>query len=171
MNSTNLIEDFHLLPIPPWYQTPQGIAAIVVAAALAFWLYRKYLRKHRPADAIAPPKRSGPPPHEEYLRRLAALRTRMAQLTAYDLSIEVCEILRGYLEARFQFRILYQTSREFLDSIRADSQLNDRQRSTIDAFLSLCDAVKFARRTASTEEQDGLLQSAERLIRECSGIA
>ncbi len=166
--NTNLIEDLRLLPVPPWYRTPAGISGIVIVAFAAFWIARKYWLSRRPPPLPAPPKRSGPPPGLEYLRRLDALRQRMATLTAYDLSIEGCDILRGYLEAQFQFRILYQTSREFLDSVRAHPELNEHQRSILEGFLGLCDAVKFARRSASGEEQAGLLNSAERLIRECS---
>ena len=166
MNQTNLIEDFRLLPIPPWYATPWGIGLIVVGAAVFGWLFWRWWSKRRPAPPAEERIPDGPPVHESFLRRLAELRGRRPSLSAYDLSIAVSNILREYLEARFRYRILYQTTREFLEAVRADAKLPTAQRERLNEFLSMCDAVKFARRPASDEELEGLLNTAEQVIRE-----
>lgn len=171
MNKTNLIEDLQLIPVPPWYMTPWGILLLVLAGLTAGWLFLRWWKKRQPAPLPGVPEKGGPPIHDEYLRRLAGLRERRAKLNAYDLSIEVAEILRGYLGRRFRFAILYQTTREFLGSVSSDGKLSSHQREAVDAFLSLCDAVKFARRPASVAEQDGLLDTAERVIRECAKLS
>ncbi|HTI69715.1 MAG TPA: hypothetical protein VMF06_07100 [Candidatus Limnocylindria bacterium] len=168
MTQTNLIEDLRLLPIPPWYRTPWGLAGLAVLLAVAGFLVWRWWSRRRPRAATEEEPLSGPPPDEAFLKRLAALKDRQGGMSAYDMGIEVSSILRGYLEARFRYRILYQTTREFLGSVRADSRLTVAQRDRIDAFLSLCDGVKFARQPATAEERDGLLSTAESVIRECA---
>ena len=168
MNKTNLIEDLQLIPVPPWYLTAWGVLLLAIGAFAAVWLLIRWWKKRRTAPPLAPPEVVGPPIHEDYLRRLVELRERRPTLTAYDLSIEVAEILRGYLGRRFRYAILFQTTLEFLGTVIADAKLSNQQRGTIESFLKLCDAVKFARRPASETEQDGLLDTAERVIRECA---
>jgi hypothetical protein len=90
-------------------------------------------------------------------------------MSAYELGIEVSTILRGYLEARFAFSAGFQTTREFLGSAAKDPRLHGDHRAMLASFLGLCDAVKFARHPASHVEQDGLLDTAERFIREAAG--
>jgi hypothetical protein len=110
----------------------------------------------------APPR---PDLHPEFLRRLAELRARRAQLSDYDLAIACSDILRDYLEWRFQFAIRFQTTREFLGSSRQNTALTEPQRDQLATYLGFCDAVKFARRSASRPESDNLLDSAETFIR------
>jgi hypothetical protein len=171
MNRTNVIEDLTLLPLPPWWQDPWILLATVLALAaliaLGIWAAR---RRPRPAPAIAKP--SVPPvPPDEFLRRLAELRERHPRLSAYQLAIEVSEILRAYLEARYQFRILYQTTREFLGEVAHRPELDADQRAALEGFLSRCDEVKFGQAPATPDEQTGLLDTAERVIRQTAGVA
>jgi hypothetical protein len=166
MNRKDLIDDLSLVPLPPWWQSPGGIAAIVLAlAALAFlvWLLRRRLRREV-VVLDTPPMQ--PDLHPEFLRRLAELRARRAQLSAYDLALGSSDILRDYLEWRFQLAIRFQTTREFLDSSRQNTALAETQRAALGAFLGFCDLVKFARRGADPAEQDHLLDTAEAFIRQ-----
>ncbi len=166
MNRTNLIDDLTLVPLPPWWQSPGGVAVTVLAlAALVFliWLLRRLL--HREVVVLTPPPLQ-PDLHPEFLRRLAELRARRAQLSAYELAVGCSDILRDYLEWRFQLAIRFQTTREFLESSRQNSALAETQRTALGAFLSFCDLVKFARRGADQAEQDHLLDAAEAFIRQ-----
>lgn len=171
MNRTNLIEDWTLLPPPPWWQDPRIWLGAVLALGLAWWVRRWWQGRQRhpvPVPRPAPP--SSPALHNAFLARLAALRTRRAQLSAYQLAIEVSEILRGYLEARFQFPVLFQTTREFLEAAAGSPHLKPAQQARLEAFLRACDAVKFARRPATPEEQEDLLDAAEAFIRQAAGL-
>jgi hypothetical protein len=166
MNRTNLIDDLTLVPLPPWWQSPTSIAGFVLALALLVflgWLLRRLLR--RPVIALDPPPMR-PDLHPEFLRRLAELRARRAGLSAYDLAVGSSDILRDYLEWRFQFAIRFQTTREFLESSRQNTALTEAQREPLGTFLSFCDLVKFARRGADEAEQDHLLDAAEAFIRQ-----
>jgi hypothetical protein len=170
MTNQTLIEDLMLVKVPEWWENPWLLAVVpLVIGAILYWVTRWWMR--RSVAPLAKPEAEGPPCHEAFLLRLEMLRRRRAELTAYQLAIEVSEILRGYLEARYDFHIQYQTTREFLDSVVADSRFNPGHRAILSGFLGLCDAVKFARRSATGSEQDGLLDEAERFIRECAGLA
>jgi hypothetical protein len=166
MNRTNVIEDFTLLPLPPWWQDPWiiggALLALILLALLGVWLSRR-LRQPAPPPPPAPP---AVVPPDAFLARLAALRARQPRPAAYPLAIEVSEILRSYLEARYQFRILYQTTREFLQEAAARPELNPAQRQALARFLAICDDVKFAQAPASSTELDGLLDTAEQVIRQ-----
>lgn len=171
MNSTNLIEDWALLPPPPWWQNPAVWALAVLGAAAAWWLHRWWKRRERrPEPVPRPAPTASPPLHTAFLARLAALRNRREQISAYELAIEVSEILRGYLEVRFQFHILFQTTREFLEAVADSPSLTPPQRAHLETFLRNCDAVKFAQRPATPEEQVGLLDAAEALIRQSARL-
>ncbi len=171
MNRTNVIEDLSLLPLPPWWLSPWFIAAAILAfaavAGIAFALARALRKRVVPVAAVP----SGPPPHDAFLRRLAELRARRDTLGAYPLGIEVSEILRGYIDARFRFPVLFQTTREFLSHVAGRAELNAGQRDALARFLANCDALKFARGDAGTAERDALLDTAETFIRECAGLA
>ncbi len=171
MNRTNVIEDLNLLPLPPWWLNPWVIVAALVGLgvliALGIWL----ARRQRPPAPMPAPLPIPPVPPDEFLRRLAELRGRQPRVSAYQLAIEVSEILRAYLEARYRFRILYQTSREFLGEVAGRPELGSEQRLTLAGFLTLCDDLKFGQAPASDAEQTGLLDTAERVIRQTAGAA
>ncbi len=169
MNRTNVIEDLTLLPLPPWWLNPWVIAGtilLVAASVTALFLLIRLIPRRLPVPVVP----MGPPPDGEFLRRLAALRARRDSLAAYPLAIEVSEILRGYLEARYHFHILYQTTREFLGTSANRPELTENRRQVLARFLGLCDDVKFARHPATVAEQDALLDTAEAFIRESAAV-
>lgn len=166
MNPTDLVDDLTLVPLPPWWQSPWSIAAFVlvlVVLAFAAWMLRRLLSRKVVLMDPAPPR---PDLHPEFLRRLADLRARRAELSDYDLAIACSDILRDYLEWRFQLSVRFQTTREFLGSARENTVLSEVQRAMLGTYLGFCDGVKFARRSASRPESDNLLDSAETFIRQ-----
>ena len=170
MNPPQLIEDLTLVPLPQWWESPWFLlGAPVVAGLLLYALTRWWMSRPRRVPAAVVP--AGPPVHDAFLALLADLRRRSDGLAAYPLGIEVSEILRGYLEAQYRFGIRYQTTREFLDSVSADGRFNPVHRATLAGFLGRCDAVKFARGDATAEQRLGLVDTAERFIRDCAGVA
>ena len=170
MNRTNVIEDLNLLPLPPWWVNPWFIVACIAGFAalvgLGIWAARR--RPAKPTAPVTPP--TPPVPPDEFLRRLAELRERHPRLSAYQLAIEVSEILRAYLEARYRFRILYQTTREFLAEVANRPELDPAHRAALAGFLELCDAVKFGQAPATEAEQTSLLDTAERVIRQTASV-
>ncbi len=165
MNRTNLVEDLTLLAVPPWWQSPLAIAAmlalLIAFGVLVRWLILKIARRTSAAPLAVPV----PDRHAEFLARLAKLRADRATFTAYALAIAGSELLRDYVEWRYRLQIRYQTTREFLDTAAASQSLQPESRSRLGEFLGFCDRVKFARAQASDAEGDGLLDAAEAFIR------
>ncbi len=165
MNRTNLVEDFTLLAVPPWWQSPIAIVLMLLAAVLVALLVRWVLKRmleRKPTEPGLPPV---PDLHASFLERLARLRAQRASMDGYALAIATSELLREYVEWRFRIRILFQTTREFLDTAAVSNALDSEQRARLGKFLEFCDRVKFARQQATTSEGDGLLDAAESMIR------
>lgn len=78
--------------------------------------------------------------------------------------VKLSEIVRDYLEERFDLRAPEMTTEEFLAHLKSTDVLNDQQKETLKKFLELSDLVKFAQFTPETEEQNKNLQIALKLI-------
>jgi hypothetical protein len=167
------IEDLSLMRIPPWWESPWFILLVLVSVAVLVLAGRRlYIRlrlKARPtaAEAYVPVEL----PHVLALRELEALRAKMDELGPYRLTIECSWVLRKYIEARFQLRIVYQTTREFLGHAQTHSALSEEQRQSLGQYLKFCDMVKFARRGASKEEMVQLLDYAVVFVKACAKLA
>jgi hypothetical protein len=164
------MEDLSLVRIPPWWQSPWFLLLVLaLVVALGLWGRRIYLLRQlkaarRPTGPVAP----GELPHLIALRQLEELRQRLDELGAYRLMIEASWVLRRYLEARFELRIVYQTTREFLRHAQTHAALAEAQRQSLGHYLKLCDLVKFARRGASREEMVQLLDYAVAFVQTCA---
>jgi len=167
MKPDRLIEDLTLVPLPQWWENPWLLLSLPVVIGLVAYFVQRWWVRRRPAAAI-PQITDIPVPTEAFLARLAALRSDRPRWSAYPFAIEVSDILRSYLEARYAFPVHFQTSREFLESAAKDPRLTAVQRATMDGFLGGCDRLKFARGEASEAELSTLIDSAERFIRECA---
>ena len=155
MNSTNqlLIDDLTLVPLPTWWQNPWVWVVGLLALGLLGWALRRWLR--RPLPPVPGVPYAGPYPPatiDEALRRLRELRTRVPQMTDYDLSIQASEILREFIEGKHQVPIRYQTTREFLGLVSAQSEISGPRRVALEQFLVFCDLGKFARQPATVPE-------------------
>lgn len=62
----------------------------------------------------------------------------------------ITDILRQYIERRFQISAPQQTTAEFLSSILHDSRLDERQQRGLQQLLCKADAIKFAAATDGT---------------------
>lgn len=166
-NSTTIIEDLTLVPVPAWWENPWVWAVALVALALVAYLVFRRL-KSRPAQVVvAPPLPPGPPPHLEALRRLTELRARQEKLTAYDVALECSDILRAYIEGRFALPIRYQTTREFLGAAQAHPELGAEPRRELGEFLAFFDSLKFAAGSAEPQQLRVTIDGAERFVRRC----
>ena len=85
--------------------------------------------------------------------------------TAREFSIEVSEIVRSYIEARFHVRVAHQTTEEFLHELLepSDALLAGHQ-ELLAEFLHHCDLAKFARWILSREEMEAMHASARMFV-------
>jgi hypothetical protein len=159
VTQTNIIEDLTLLPMPAWWQNPWVLTAMALGLLGILGLTWRYWPKPTLAPPAAPVP-SGPPEDLEALERLSALRQKLSSLGHYALSIEVSDVLRDYVAARFGLPVKFQTTREFLDNAAQNESLNKTDREELGKFLGFCDQVKFAKGEASLVQQTQLLDTA-----------
>lgn len=105
--------------------------------------------------------------HERALRRLLELESAgLPDESALDRwYVELSDIVRRYIEERFQLRAPELTTEEFLAAAESSVDLGGSQ-SLLKAFLERCDAVKFARYSPDSAESRDAITSARRFLEE-----
>ena len=145
------------IPLGPnllWLWITLGILAL---AALAWW------RSKRPKP---PPINLALliPPHRRAKERLRGATELISD--PYAFCSLVSDVIRLYLEERFNLHAPDRTTEEFLAELREGSQLKEDHKALLENFLTKCDLVKFARIEPSEPELRDLLDAATRLIDE-----
>ena len=83
--------------------------------------------------------------------------------------VDVSDVLRRYIEGRFDLHAPARTTEEFLLEVaRRDDAVAERE-ETLGGFLTSCDLVKFARARPGREELLALLATAESFVEETRG--
>ena len=151
--------------IKPPMEIPDGWAwlwwtlGVVVLAALMMLAWRWWRRKRIQVPPI--------PFVPAHVRARQKLEQALALISDPRLfCIEVSDIVRWYLEERFEFRAPERTTEEFLLELRATELLTPDQKQSLGEFLQSCDLVKFARYEPPETELRALYDSALRLIDE-----
>lgn len=147
--------------IPQDWRVPVMIGTAVVLALLLAWFGWRWYRTHRPQLSLV----------QRTLLKLDAARQLMDSGDAHAFSVAVSDIVRGYIEERFEVHATQRTTAEFLRDFLAqvDSGFQSHERS-LGEFLKFCDLAKFARWSLSPEEMLGLLASARHFV-ESTGAA
>jgi hypothetical protein len=155
-----------LRDIKPPVDIPSGWAWLwwtlgALALAVGLYLAWRYWQKRR-----QPPARSEPvtPPHARARQRLEAALKLIDQPRPF--CIEVSDVIRVYLEERFDLRAPERTTEEFLAELQHSTRLTPAQKQTLADFLERCDLVKFARDEPEHYELEGLHGVAVRLVSE-----
>ena len=134
------------------------VAALLVALCVAYAIWR---RRHRGAR---PPS---PTLLEQTLERLERTQALMQPATAREFGIAASEVIRNYIEKRFEVIATQRTTEEFLQTLLQSS--NDtlaRHRSLLAQFLQRCDFVKFAGASLAVTDMEALFQSARGFVLE-----
>jgi hypothetical protein len=153
------IEEHGHVSARPWWPYALGIAAaLLMSLFLAGW---KYYRRN-PEKAELPP---GPWAFAQVERIEALLRSsNFADMERY--AALLCEVIRLYLEKRFQLRAPRQTTTEFFHDIKDSKLLTAAHQELLKDFLERCDLSKFAHLQFSQEEYRALGQAAQRFVEE-----
>jgi hypothetical protein len=163
-----IIEDLRLVPVPSIWDHPLIWIIAAALVGLAIYLVARLLKRARPIPLKEPMRPlPGPPAHVVALNRLQELRAKHASLTSYQVALECSDILRRYIEARFQSSIRYQTTREFLGAAHTNPELSADSRKELGDFLEFFDGIKFAQQSASPERTAEAIDGAERFVRKC----
>lgn len=137
------------------------IALALAIAALVFWL-----RKRKKPVPIDPQLLI--PPHRRARERLRGAEELISD--PYRFCSLVSDVIRVYLEERFNLHAPDRTTDEFLAELRDRSTLKEEQKLLLENFLTRCDLVKFARHEPTEPELRGLLEAALRLIDETQQV-
>ena len=65
---------------------------------------------------------------------------------------EISDILRHYIEHRFELRAPERTTEEFLSELQVSNVLGESDKGDLGEFLVHCDLVKFAKHSPSSEQ-------------------
>jgi hypothetical protein len=101
------------------------------------------------------------------LERLESIRPLMQPPRAREFSTAASDIVRGYIELRFDVIATHQTTEEFLHDLLNSSRASlVRHRTLLSEFLQACDLVKFAGLSLTVENMEALHQSARAFVLE-----
>ena len=145
----------------PWWQRhwpwlAAGVAALVaLGVGVVLWLRRAEERARLTA-------------YDRALARLERLERRGLPKAAEQDGwyVELSDIVRRYIEARFGLRAPELTTEEFLLEAGRSAQLSKPHGELLSAFLERCDRVKFARYHPGEGESQEALDLAKRFLRE-----
>lgn len=143
----------------PWV-LPAVLAAAAVIALCAYIVWR---RRHRGI------RRRTLTLSEQTLLRLDSTRSLMLPETARAFGIAASELIRDYIQKRFDVVATRRTTEEFLHTLlQSPNEALARHRSLLAEFLQQCDFVKFAGDSLAIADMDSLFQSARRFVLETS---
>jgi hypothetical protein len=131
-------------------------AILLVIAGLAIWHWRGRLKRERALSLT-----------EQTLQRLEAIRPLMQPASAREFGIAASEIVRTYIERRFDVVATQRTTEEFLQSLLLDTHAAlANHRPLLGDFLQQCDFVKFAGVSLTSPDMESLFQSARKFVLE-----
>lgn len=140
------------LPYPVWMLVAAAVALLGIAV-FAVWIYRR-IRQPGPLTL-----------RQRALAALAKLRGDISQADSYEFGIRVSDVLRTYIRDQSGLDAVTKTSLEFLEVLRNNPAFAENEKAALSEFLSAADLMKYARQSAGREEMSGLLNIAERLVR------
>lgn len=151
--------------VPPQAASDYGLLVLALIGALVFiaivvFLVVHFIRKKQHPHQV--------PAGRVALKRLADLETQSSDLPANELGLQVSDILKDYLQARFHDPFRYETSQEFIHRLGSGSSQNLPQslQNDLARFALACDELKFARPANAHSKKAPLLEDARLIIRE-----
>ncbi len=144
-------------PFPSWW------IFLLVALVVAVCVYAVFYFFRRKSIAPAPVPL---PPWEAADQRLEDLKTRgllkSGQYQAYYTALS--DIVRRYIEDRFQIRAPEMTTEEFMTSLKHSAVLNARQKEILKSFLMAADMVKFAKHVPDPRDAEEGFHLVKQLV-------
>jgi len=144
---------------------PWALLALALAGACLWAWWRR--RRRRPAAERTAPAAPPRPPHEVAYAELERLLSSglLEAGRVKEFYIELAEIVKRYLTARFGVETFERTSSEILEALRA-ARVPVRVSGATGDFFAACDLVKFARHLPRPDETRSTVEQAYRLVDE-----
>ena len=147
--------------MPGSWVLPAVLAGAIVVALCAYVVWRRRHRGEAPRRSLTL--------SEQTLERLEETRRLMSPATAREFGIAASEVIRNYIEKRFDVIATQRTTEEFLQTLlQSSNEALARHRSLLADFLQQCDFVKFAGASLAVTDMESLYQSARGFVLETS---
>jgi hypothetical protein len=144
--------------VPRVWAVPLVLAAALIVAICIYALWHVRHRRPRPKSLTL---------SEQTLEHLEQARPLMRQATAREFGIAASEVVRNYIERRFDVVATQRTTEEFLHTLLQNSnEALARHRGLLADFLRQCDLVKFAGESLAVTDMESLLRSARAFVLE-----
>jgi hypothetical protein len=144
--------------ILPLWVILAALGAVALLALAGYGIWRWVKRRRQPRVLL---------PFERALQSLDAIRPLMQPASAREFSIAVSDIVRGYIEQRFDVTATHRTTEEFLrDLLDTAKPSLARHRALLAEFLQQCDLVKFGGMSLSLHSIEALHASARGFVLE-----
>ena len=143
-----------------WIWILLGILLLAGLAYLAYWFFIK-----RPLNNV---ERKRLTPWELAYKQLEGLLDRDLPRSGKikEFYSELADIVRLYIEGRFELNAPDMTTEEFFEIIKKEEKLNVDHRHLLQGFLNCCDLVKFAKYGPSRNEIDESTRLAKKFVDE-----
>ena len=147
------------------------IAVLILLAGLLF-LARFLLKRRRAGKSrvdLEPPK----PADQIALEALRTLQEKNlpGQGMIKQYYSELSDIIRCYIEGRFDIKAPEMTTEEFLVYLRESNILSGQHKNLLREFLNLCDIVKFAKYGPTPSEIEDSFDEGRKLVEETKLVA
>ncbi|HEV2700605.1 MAG TPA: hypothetical protein VGV09_03180 [Steroidobacteraceae bacterium] len=141
--------------IPADWRGPALVAAVaLLVLAFCWWAWRRLRARHRPLTLL-----------QRTLQQLEATRALMEAGDARAFSAAVSDVVRAYIEVRFEVRATQRTTAEFLgDCLAQVGSALQAHEPALAEFLKYCDLAKFARWPLDAQQMQGMLASARHFV-------
>jgi hypothetical protein len=140
--------------LPGWILPAIAAGAVLIALGI-YGLWR--WRRRRAARVLLP--------YEIALQRLEEIGALMQPARAREFSTAVSDIVRIYIEQRFNVTATRRTTEEFLhDLLKSSDAALAQHQGLLGEFLHQCDFVKFAAQSLTRQNMESLLQSARAFV-------
>ena len=144
--------------VPGSWVLPAVLAGAIVVALCAYAVWRRRHRGTRSRSLTL---------SEQALERLESTRPLMRPATAREFGIAASEVIRNYIEKRFDVIATQRTTEEFLQTLlQSSNESLARHRSLLEEFLQQCDFVKFAGVSLAVTDMESLFRSARGFVME-----
>ena len=146
--------------MPGSWVLPAVLAGAIVVALCAYAVWRGQRRHDEtPGRSLTL--------SEQALEQLENTKPLMRPDTAREFGIAASEVIRNYIERRFNVIATQRTTEEFLQTLlQSSNETLARHRSLLAEFLEQCDFVKFAGASLAVTDMESLLQSARGFVLE-----
>lgn len=160
---------------PPVYFPPNYILLVIILVIIMLcvliFLIRYLLNKFK-HNISADCEFSMKPAHQIAYEAFEALKAKElpARGLIKEYYIELSDIIRHYIENRFDIQAPEMTTEEFLGYLRNTDNLTGTQKNLLKDFLNQCDLVKFAKYGPDQKEINDSFVYAKRFVDETKPV-